>query len=84
MHARQPMTGKLKAKSPARLLLAKKFLSGEILGQEDPKEVRESEEAFRQHKLRNFRTHYNKMRKEHADSAGGYTIFPPISDLMYL
>ena len=66
------MVGELTAKSPARQLLRKTFLSGEITDNEDPKEVWESERVFKQHKLGNFRTHYNKTRKEFSKSSGTY------------
>lgn len=46
----QTKVRKLTAKS------LKKFLSGEISGNEDPKDVWENEEVFRQHNLGNFRT----------------------------
>lgn len=40
------MGGDLTAKSPARLLIAKKFSTGEITGKEYSKDVSESEEDF--------------------------------------
>ena len=64
--------GKLTVKSPARQLLRKKFLPGEITGDEDPKEVWESEGVFGEHKIGNFRTHYKKTRKEFSKSIATY------------
>ena len=64
------MAGKMTAHSPARQLLLKNFLSGEINGHKDLKAVWEKEDVFRQHKLHVFRTHYNRIRKEHATSEG--------------
>jgi len=58
---------KLTAKSPARLLLRQKFDDRHLTGDEDPKDVWESEALFKEHKLENFRTHYNRMRKEFKD-----------------
>ncbi len=64
------MASKLTVKSPARLLLAQKFRFREITGHEDPKEVLESEDVFKQHKLGNFRSHYSRMRKCHGNAEG--------------
>jgi len=55
---------KLTSKSPAKLLLKQKFIEGKLTGDENPKDVWESEEVFKKHKLSNFRTHYNRMRLE--------------------
>ena len=54
---------KLTAKSPAKQLLIRKLLSGEITGKEEPKTVWESDPIFKQHKMNTFRTHYNQLRK---------------------
>jgi len=55
---------KLTAKSPARMLLLQKFNDGKLTGDEEPKDVWESEDVFRKHKLTNFRAHYNRLRNE--------------------
>jgi len=61
------MAPKQTAQSPARKLLLHKFLSKELTGKENPKEVWESEQVFMKHKLSNFRNHFNKLRNEHMD-----------------
>lgn len=66
---------KLTANSPARLLLLQKFLNGDIRGDEDPKEVWQSEDVFMEHKLSNFRTHYNNMRRNPPKKDGKLYIF---------
>ncbi len=48
----------------ARQLVEKIFKNGQITGTEDPKSVYESEPAFQQHKLDDFRVRYNNLKKE--------------------
>ena len=68
------MMGKLTAQSPARRLLLSKFQSGEITGKEDPKVVWESNDVFQQHKLANFRVHYNNIRKNPPSKDGKFAL----------
>lgn len=50
--------------SRAVKLLRSKFETGEVTGREDPKEFWQSEVVFQEHKLTNFRTCYNNIRKD--------------------
>lgn len=65
------MSLKLTANSAARKLLVQEFANGEITGDEDPKDVWESDSIFQQHKLSNFRTHYNNLRRNRVAQSDG-------------
>jgi len=59
------MTGKLTETSKAVVLLRRKFANGEIGHRSRAQQVHESNEAFKEHKLDNFRTKFNKLKKEY-------------------
>lgn len=52
----------LSKNSEAVIRLHEKFESGELSGDETPKQVWLSDTAFQRHKLDNFRTCYNNMK----------------------
>lgn len=58
-------TEKLTVNSKAMVLLRKKFESEEISRNDDPKSVWSQEPLFSVHKLDNFRTRFNKLKKEY-------------------
>lgn len=64
------MAPRLTKGSKAVKLLRSKFQKGEITGKEDPKLVWQSDDVFKQHKLPNFRTCYNNVKKDFLDSIG--------------
>ena len=55
---------KLTNSSIAVKLLRAKLESGQLSGNEAPKSVWESDPTFKMHSLSNFRTCYNKLRRE--------------------
>jgi len=69
------MAPKLTAKSPARKLLLQKFVQKELNGTEDPKDVWESDPIFMEHKLSNFRTHYNNLRNQYKEGKVVFLIY---------
>lgn len=62
--------------SKAVKLLRSKFQTGELNGIELPKTMRELEELFKEHPLNNFRTCFNKIKKQ-LQSEGIYAL-PPL------
>lgn len=61
------MTPKLTESSQAVKILRAKFRTGEVTGKEKPKAVWESDPAFQKHRLNNFRTCFNKIKKQLED-----------------
>ena len=59
----------LSKNSPAVAKLHEKFSSGQLTGKEQPKDVWLSDPIFQQHKLENFRTCYNKVKKEYSTNS---------------
>lgn len=71
---------KLTAKSQAKQPLASKFRGRQMTGYVDPKDVWLSDPILQQHKLNNFRTHYNDERK-HARDTGIFNTVNHLFDL---
>ena len=57
-----------------RLLRRQKFLAEEITEHDDLVEVWESQEVFKQRKIRKFRTHCNRTQKEQVGVEGTSTL----------
>lgn len=55
---------RLTINSKAMILLKKKFENGDISAEDTPKSIWGSELVFMEHKLDNFRTRFNKLKKE--------------------
>lgn len=52
--------------STVAVKLREKCASGELKGMRQPKKVWMFDSTFEQHKLENFRTFYNKIKKEYS------------------
>lgn len=65
------MGEKLTEGSRAVRLLRKKFASGDIAKDAHPKQIHESNNVFRDHKLDNFRTKFNKLKSEYSGADDG-------------
>lgn len=63
---------KLTATSPAVQLLQQKFEKGEVQQSTDPKSIWESENIFQEHKLDNFRTCVNRLKRFYFDHNGEF------------
>ena len=60
------MAPKLTKNSLAVKTLNSMLSSGELSGTDNPKSVWESNHLFKSHKLPNFRTCYNRLRKQYS------------------
>ena len=69
--------------SEAIKLLRHMFSNGQINDSDTPKSVYESSDVFQKHKLSNFRTHFNSMRKEYKPNEGMFLFLCTFSSKLF-